>query len=152
MVSIIAKFRAGHKIAQEQPSKKAEETSNAPSTPYRHIPSHAIIDALAGAPSYYRVQDQQRIMEQHKRRSQMSRPATSDGSYSTGSFARPSSRGRYSMDHSPPLPPSVDRGYGGGKGKLRADRHEYGIRRSPLSSMGMCGDMLRLTSGMNDAG
>ncbi|KAI9793705.1 MAG: hypothetical protein M1816_007600 [Peltula sp. TS41687] len=138
MVSIIAKFRAGHRIAQEQPSTKAQASSNASSAPYRHVPTHAITDALSGAPSYYRAHDKRKIMEQNKLRGQLSRPTTSDGSLSTrSSLGSPSGRSHHSMDQSPPpLPPlSVDRIHGAGKGKLRADRHEAGIRRSPLSSM-----------------
>jgi len=39
--------------------------------PYKHIPTHAAVDALSGAPSSWKHEDRPKIKEHHKRRSQM---------------------------------------------------------------------------------
>jgi hypothetical protein len=39
--------------------------------PYKHVPTHAAVDALSGAPSSWKHEDRPKIKEHHKRRSQM---------------------------------------------------------------------------------
>ena len=39
--------------------------------PYKHVPTHAAVDALSGAPSSWKAEDRPKIKEHHQRRSQM---------------------------------------------------------------------------------
>lgn len=137
MVSIIAKFRAGHRVAREQPSKKGDVVSSQPTAPYRHVPSHALTDALAGTPGSYRKSDRARIREQHRRRSAMtSTPASSEPATSAGP-SRPSSS--YTVPHmtgSSGMATVGERAPFGLRPKPKIERRDSGPGRSRLSSMG----------------
>ncbi|PQE17942.1 hypothetical protein CJF32_00008422 [Rutstroemia sp. NJR-2017a WRK4] len=61
--------------ADQDHQKKVEEAIT--KVPYKHVPTHAAIDALSGAPSSWKNEDRPRIREQHKRRSQMTISRTS---------------------------------------------------------------------------
>jgi hypothetical protein len=63
-------------VAADQDHQKKVEEAIA-KVPYKHVPTHAAIDALSGAPSSWRNEDRPRIREQHKRRSQMTISRTS---------------------------------------------------------------------------
>ncbi|KAF7914016.1 uncharacterized protein EAF01_000422 [Botrytis porri] len=54
--------------AEEEEEKKNEEA--AVKAPYKHVPSHASVDALFGAPSTWKHEDRPKILEHNKRRSQ----------------------------------------------------------------------------------
>jgi len=131
---------------------KAAESENVVVTvPYKHIPTHAAVDALSGAPSSWKHEDRPKIKEHHKRRSQMVISRTGS-SLSTTSYmnaaAGPSLQ-------APPLPRnssyssynptwydrSGDVYYSRDKGKQRQRGHSYNdsglgpsIRPSPLAS------------------
>jgi hypothetical protein len=49
--------------------KQKEEA--AAKIPYKHVPTHAAVDALSGAPSTWQVEDRSKIKAHHQRRSQM---------------------------------------------------------------------------------
>ncbi|ESZ90200.1 hypothetical protein SBOR_9409 [Sclerotinia borealis F-4128] len=77
-MSIFSKIKSSQKAAQkhkekataeEYQQKQAEEAAT--KVPYKHIPTHAAIDALSGAPSSWKRDDRTKILEHHKRRSQM---------------------------------------------------------------------------------
>ena len=138
MVSIIAKFRTGRRVAQEQaqPSTKDQATPSASSTPYRHIPTHAAMDAMAGSPTCYREQDRQKIREQHRRRSARNVAAMSEKTSSVGA-TRPNSYAGYNTEQFYGRASTIDRAQSGQKTRMRPERYDSGIKRSPLSSVGM---------------
>ena len=77
-MSIFTKLKQSKKAAREFKEKKAQEENvvkaqeeTVVKVPYKHVPSHAAIDALSGAPSSWKVEDRTKIMEHHKRRSQL---------------------------------------------------------------------------------
>ncbi|KAI9822967.1 MAG: hypothetical protein M1826_000300 [Phylliscum demangeonii] len=137
MVSILAKFRAGRKVAQTQPSKLNEPQTSVPSAPYRHMPTHAMRDAMAGLPSSYRKTDRERIRDLHRRRSAMN-PA--DGSSASTLFGG-SSAGPLAESYPPmPLPmtipsPNTDKTVAAQRARRRSERLENSIGRSPLHSV-----------------
>ncbi|MCJ1465521.1 hypothetical protein MMC07_004139 [Pseudocyphellaria aurata] len=71
-MSIFSKIKGAKKAANEHKASIAKQSADAPA-PYRHIPTHAAIDALSGAPSSWREEDRSAIKAQHKRRSMMTR-------------------------------------------------------------------------------
>ncbi|MCJ1433498.1 hypothetical protein MMC27_002860 [Xylographa pallens] len=73
-MSIFARFSKAKRAAEKHKSLKAakEEPQEAP--PYKHVPTHAAVDALSGAPSSWQREDREAIRFQNdKRRSQMIR-------------------------------------------------------------------------------
>lgn len=70
-MSIFSKLRNAKKAADKHKGEKAADEVK-PVTPYRHIPTHAAIDALSGAPSSWQLEDRASIRYQNqKRRSEM---------------------------------------------------------------------------------
>ncbi|KAI4117264.1 MAG: hypothetical protein LQ338_007581 [Usnochroma carphineum] len=71
-----AKIKGAKKAADKHKQSKAQEIPvekvDTP-VPYRHVPTHAAVDALTGAPSSWREEDRAAIKHQHKRRSMMTR-------------------------------------------------------------------------------
>jgi hypothetical protein len=136
-----AKEAKEHKMAEKQ----KEET--AAKVPYKHVPTHAAVDALSGAPSTWKVEDRSKIKEHHKRRSQMVISRTGS-SLSTVSYMN-AAAGPSSI---PPLPRNssynsynptwFDRGgdvyYANEQKRQRPSRnhsyHDSGIGPSPLAS------------------
>lgn len=59
-----------HKAAAEEQQQKQEQAA-VTKVPYKHVPTHAAVDALSGAPSTWKNEDRAKILEHHKRRSQM---------------------------------------------------------------------------------
>ncbi len=116
-------------------------------TPYKHVPTHAAVDALSGAPSTWKVDDRSKIREHHKRRSQMVISRT--GSTLSNVSYMNAAAGPSSM---PPLPRNssyssynptwFDRGgdvyYANEQKRKRPSRnhsyHDSGIGPSPLAS------------------
>ncbi|MCJ1353771.1 MAG: hypothetical protein MMC33_003758 [Icmadophila ericetorum] len=82
-MSIFSKLRGAKKAADAHKGAAAEKETK-PVVPYKHIPTHAAIDALNGAPSSWREDDRALIAAQNKRRSQMIR-SQSDISMATAS-------------------------------------------------------------------
>lgn len=70
-MAVFSLFKKSRQQAKEHKQKQAEKAAEAPKQPYKHIPTHAAIDALAGAPSAFKHEDRPRIMEQNRRRSAM---------------------------------------------------------------------------------
>lgn len=74
-MSIFSKIKGANKAAKDHKKKAqepAQEAKDVP-VPYKHIPTHAAIDALSGAPSSWREEDRSAIRAQHKRRSMLPR-------------------------------------------------------------------------------
>jgi len=76
-MSIFSKIRGAKKAADKHKGSKTQnsgvEKPDKPVVPYRHVPTHAAIDALSGAPSSWKAQDKSAIKAQYNRRSAMSR-------------------------------------------------------------------------------
>lgn len=71
-MSIFSKLKASKKAAKEHKlAAKEKDPNEVTKIPYKHIPSHAAVDALSGAPSSWTRDDRSKIKEHHQRRSQM---------------------------------------------------------------------------------
>jgi hypothetical protein len=71
-MSVFSKIKLSRKAAKEHKVKAAGKDADKPdAVPYKHIPTHAAVDALNGAPSSWKYEDLPKIKEHHKRRSQM---------------------------------------------------------------------------------
>jgi hypothetical protein len=75
-MSVFSKLKFAKKAAEEQKAKaKAKEQEGkgkqAAKEKYVHVPRHAALDALSGAPSSWKHEDRSKIKEHHQRRSQM---------------------------------------------------------------------------------
>ncbi|KAH8601643.1 hypothetical protein B0O99DRAFT_648313 [Bisporella sp. PMI_857] len=69
---VFGKIRQAKQQAKEHKSKIAEkEEAAAAKPPYKHVPTHAAVDALSGAPSTWKAFDKTRIKEENKRKSQI---------------------------------------------------------------------------------
>lgn len=79
-MSVFSKLKFAKKAAEEQKAKAKEQEKKGKDVvkeKYKHIPRHAAIDALSGAPSSWKHEDRPKIKEHHKRRSQMHMSRTS---------------------------------------------------------------------------
>ncbi|TAQ87123.1 hypothetical protein B7494_g4519 [Chlorociboria aeruginascens] len=72
-MSIFARIKLSRKAAKDHKGKAAEKENKGNAlVEYKHVPTHAAIDALAGCPPSWRIEeDRLKIKEQHKRRSEM---------------------------------------------------------------------------------
>ncbi|RNJ55994.1 hypothetical protein D7B24_007773, partial [Verticillium nonalfalfae] len=71
-MSILSSLKKSRQSAKEHNKKEAEKASEEhKQVPYRHVPTHAAIDALAAAPSSWKHDDRPKILEQNRRRSAM---------------------------------------------------------------------------------
>lgn len=71
-MSVFSKIRRSRQSAKEHQQKEADRArKEAESAPYRHVPTHAAIDALSGAPPSWKNDDRDKIVEQNRRRSAM---------------------------------------------------------------------------------
>lgn len=71
-MTVFGALRKGRRAAKEHNARRAEKQKlEAEKPPYRHVPTHAAIDALTGAPPSWRVDDRPRIIEANRRRSTM---------------------------------------------------------------------------------
>jgi hypothetical protein len=75
-MSIFSKLRAAKRAADEAKGAQKESKSQVQPAPYRHVPTHAAVDALSGAPSAWKAQDVPLIKAQHQRRSQLIRASS----------------------------------------------------------------------------
>ncbi|KAF7960458.1 hypothetical protein EAE96_000138 [Botrytis aclada] len=99
-MTIMSRFRRTKKAieenkakvtAEEEEKKKAEQ--EAASAPYKHVPSHASVDALFGAPPTWKHEDRPKILEHNRRRSQRTvRRAHSTFSNASSGNATPNSQ------------------------------------------------------------
>jgi hypothetical protein len=87
-MSVFSKIKFAKKAAKEHKVAAAQKGSdgNDVKAPYKHVPTHAAVDALSGAPSSWKHEDRPKIKEHHKRRSQMviSRTTSSLSTFSHG--------------------------------------------------------------------
>ncbi|CAJ2501517.1 Uu.00g043700.m01.CDS01 [Anthostomella pinea] len=67
--SFMKQTRMELKERKAMQAEKAKEEP--PKKPYKHVPTHAAVDAIATAPASWKHDDRPRIMEQNKRRSAM---------------------------------------------------------------------------------
>ena len=73
-MSIFSKIRGAKQAADQHKGAQAQSSSGEPKKePYKHVPTHAAIDAMAGAPAAFKDADREAIKYQNKRRSAMSR-------------------------------------------------------------------------------
>lgn len=71
-MSVFSLIRRGRAQAKEHNAKKAEKVKEeAVKLPYKHVVTHAALDALSGAPPGWKHADRPKIMEQNKRRTAM---------------------------------------------------------------------------------
>ncbi|KAL8285515.1 hypothetical protein RB601_006224 [Gaeumannomyces tritici] len=71
-MSVFGLIKKGRQAAKEHKATVAEkQKAEAVKPTYKHVPTHAAVDALASAPSGWRQEDQPRIVEQNRRRSAM---------------------------------------------------------------------------------
>ncbi|RQM06656.1 hypothetical protein DH86_00001288 [Scytalidium sp. 3C] len=73
-------------------ARKAEKASEGtPAAPYKHVPTHAAIDALSGAPPSWKYDDRSKIKAAHSKRSmRFSRAGSSLSTVSYADTGRPS--------------------------------------------------------------
>lgn len=70
-MSIFALIRKGRQQAKDSKKQPPKPEVQPVKVPYRHIPTHAAIDAVAGAPAACRAEDRPRIVAENRRRSLM---------------------------------------------------------------------------------
>ncbi|KAL8371929.1 hypothetical protein RB595_001639 [Gaeumannomyces hyphopodioides] len=71
-MSVFGLIKKGRQAAKEHKATVVEKQKAEAAKPaYKHVPTHAAVDALASAPSGWRQEDQPRIVEQNRRRSAM---------------------------------------------------------------------------------
>ncbi|KAK8118914.1 uncharacterized protein PG998_003540 [Apiospora kogelbergensis] len=110
MFSII---RKGRQQAKEHTAKVAEKTKDEEAKkPYKHVPTHAALDAMAGTPASWRDEERPRILEQHRRRSAMGTNLVHTKGYPRDSTSMPyisySSSYNYSYSGTPVLRPQSE--------------------------------------------
>ncbi|SPO05984.1 uncharacterized protein DNG_08673 [Cephalotrichum gorgonifer] len=105
-MSILSFFKRGRRQAKENPKKQAEERRNEDPKPvYRHAPTHAAADALAGTPHTWRPEDRARILEESRRKSALAMGSVETTEPNSG-MPRASSRlstVMYLTDHANPM-------------------------------------------------
>ena len=72
-MSIFSKLKASKKAAEQHKGAKAQKAEEKPAVSYKHVVTHAAIDALSGAPSSWKEKDREEIKFQNRRRSAMMR-------------------------------------------------------------------------------
>lgn len=74
-MSIFSKIKDAKQAANQHKASVAVATheKKAITIPYRHIPTHAAVDAFSGAPSSWKDEDRSAIKAQNKRRAMMGR-------------------------------------------------------------------------------
>lgn len=118
-MSVFSKIKQSRAAAKEHKAK-AKEPAEETKVPYKHVPTHAAVDALSGAPSTWKHEDLGKIRQHHQRRSQMGSRTTSmisTASYFTAtpgpsSGAPPLPRNSSYISYSSHNPAWFDRGGG----------------------------------------
>ncbi|KAH8802763.1 hypothetical protein F5884DRAFT_682626 [Xylogone sp. PMI_703] len=86
-MSVFSKIKLSRKAAKEHAAKKAERQNvEANAAPYKHVPTHAAVDALSGAPSSWKYDDRSKIRASNGKRREM-RFNRTGSSLSTVSYA-----------------------------------------------------------------
>jgi hypothetical protein len=96
-MSIFSKLKQSKKAAKEHKHKSSQqiEAEYIPKPPYKHVPTHAAVDALLGAPSSWQHDFKPKIIAQNKRRSELTL-SRANSSLSTKTEGR---NGRYNSYH-----------------------------------------------------
>jgi hypothetical protein len=69
-MSIFSRIKRTRQQAKEHSAKETEKNEEtAIKLPYKHVPTHAAVDALSGAPSSWQHEYRPRILEQNRKRS-----------------------------------------------------------------------------------
>ncbi|KAI8635330.1 hypothetical protein F5Y19DRAFT_7513 [Xylariaceae sp. FL1651] len=77
-MSVFSIIKRGRAQAKEHGAKQVEKVKDeAVKLPYKHVPTHAAIDAMATAPASWKHDDRPKILEQNRRRSAMASSGTS---------------------------------------------------------------------------
>ena len=140
-MSIFSKIVGAKKAADQHKGAQAQSSTAEPKkAPYKHIPTHAAIDAMAGAPAAFKDADREAIKYQNKRRSAMSRN-NSDWSAATSintSINRNASYTSNYTDNSRASRPRLQtrRSHVGFQGYDGYSNPKPQIGRSPLASHG----------------
>lgn len=102
-MSIFGQLKKSRQSAKKYNAKLAEKKrKEAEKTPYRHVPTHAAIDAITSAPPYLREDDRTKIVEAHRRRSAMAA-----ASYTMGLHPSPRLGSGLSFVSYPPTGPAT---------------------------------------------
>lgn len=77
-MSIFSKIKGAKKAAQKHKKASMDQSAQSekakePAIPYRHVPTHAAVDALSGAPSTWRHEDRDAIKQAHTDRMSLKR-------------------------------------------------------------------------------
>ena len=146
-MSIFSKIKGAKKAAKDhkqaqQGAGVAPEIVDKP-IPYKHVPTHAAIDAMAGAPASYKEADQAEIKATNeKRRSMMTQNSSAASTTLNTTLNRNSSYGSTSnFSYSRPMPPRLEqrRSYGanGGYYNNGTSSGYQTFQPSPLASKGI---------------
>lgn len=69
-MSVFSIVKKGRQQAKERDAEAAQKGKAEPvKQPYKHVPTHAAIDAMSGSPSSWKHEDRPKIMAQNRRRS-----------------------------------------------------------------------------------
>ena len=67
-MSIFSKIKSSKQAAQKHKAVKASTPEVQAPAPYRHVPTHAAVDALSGAPAGWKAEDRPAIQEANRKR------------------------------------------------------------------------------------
>ncbi|KAI1857654.1 hypothetical protein JX265_011069 [Neoarthrinium moseri] len=71
-MAVFSLIKRGRQQAKEHSAKQADKAQQeAAKTPYKHVPTHAAIDSISGAPASWQHEIRPRIQEENRRRSAM---------------------------------------------------------------------------------
>jgi hypothetical protein len=87
-------------LSQKQAAQKQKEDAK---VPYKHVPTHAAVDAMSGAPSTWRAEDKPRIIEEHRRRSAMAAAGVSGSGARIPRVSSSLSHVMYPTEHANPM-------------------------------------------------
>ncbi|KAK6067006.1 hypothetical protein SCUP234_11843 [Seiridium cupressi] len=103
-MSVLSIMKKGRQQAKEQTVKESEkEKTEQAKVPYKHVPTHAAVDALSGAPSSWQQDYRSRIREQNERRNSV--VASERNSKSMPRVSSSLSTVSYPLAHASPVVP-----------------------------------------------
>lgn len=106
-MSVFSFMKKGRQQAKEHNGKVSESASQESKAAYKHVPTHAGVDALLGAPNSCQGDYKHRILEQHRRRSAIAVSVKSASSAAIPRITSSLSCVTYPSDYnSPPVPSS----------------------------------------------
>ncbi|KAK9771290.1 hypothetical protein SCAR479_12023 [Seiridium cardinale] len=103
-MSVLSIMKKGRQQAKEQTVKESEKDKNEQAkVTYKHVPTHAAVDALSGAPSSWQQDYRSRIREQNERRNSL--VASERNSKSMPRVSSSLSNVSYPLAHASPVVP-----------------------------------------------